>query len=224
MKIPEKGSLSGYSTQIIAGLGVLAMWAAYLLDVPVYGQEPLGLGETLVATVVGLIAIRQRAGTKKAQQAAEAATVAIEKATEDNTVSRTTIPLVLACLLVLPAAGCAGKIARDEVLTPALRLAADGVREEVFRGLADAVSDGDITPAESNSMSTQVAGLWFAIAQQDREAIAERIPVWETVRPFAVRGVQDRVDDAEIGAGGASSRLERIQLFGEALTRLSERI
>ena len=217
MKIPGKGFMSGYRTQTLAYTGIAAMWIAYAIDAPVFGNAPLGLGEVLVATVVGLIAIFQRAGTKKAQAAAEASKTAV-------TINNSAAPIILAAFLLVPMAGCAGKIARDEILSPALRLAADGVRDDVLRGVNDAVEDGDLTRVEGDAINSRAAGLWFAIAQEDRAMIGELFPVWTEIRPFAVRGIQDRVDDIEIGAGGAGSRLERVDLFEEALIVVAQRL
>lgn len=220
MKIPGRGFLSGYRTQTLAYTAIVAMWVAYAVGAPVFGQESLGLGETLVGTVMALIAIFQRAGTRKAQKAAETSKPPVVTITGAGKLT----VLLLASAIIVPMTSCAGKVTRDEVLAPALRLALEGVQADVWRGISDAVQDGDLTQEDSEKIRSRAAGLWFSINQEDRAAIAERLPVWAEVKPFAVRGVQDRVDDLEIGQGGAASRLERIDLFERALFVVTERL
>jgi len=49
-----------------------------------------------------------------------------------------------------------------------------------------------------------------------------RIPVWVELRPYGERGIQDMMDDIEIGVAGAASRIERLDLFEESLFKLAE--
>lgn len=220
MKFPEMGSLSGSRTILIAWMGVAAAWLAYLLGEPVMGQEVLTLEETIMLTFGALLAIFMRKGVKKAQNAAESA----EKAVRNNGFRYVQKCLALCTLLpiLFASTGCAGKVARDEVLMPAVRLAAPSVESDFDRGLADAVEDGDLTQPEADDISAQVEPLFQAIRDDDRQQVALHFQDWFTARPFAERGIQDRLDDGEISFGVAQSMQERLAQMEEALQKLSE--
>ncbi len=221
MKIPAKGFLKGHTTKGLAIATIAAAWAAYAFDAPVFDAQPLELGETILVTIGAAIAYFMRRGIKSVEEA-----VAKKESSDPPApLKMSSIALFLCGAVAIgTVAGCSGKIARDEILGPAIRLAADGIRDEVYRGIADAVADQDLTQVEAEGLHSSAAGLWFAIAQNDRAAVAERLPVWATLRPFAERGIQDMVEDVEIGAGGAAGRIERLNNFEEALNRIAERL
>lgn len=220
MKFPQRGFLSGYGTYTAIATTVAGFWLAYAFDAPMLGEQPLSLGATVLATMGAIIAWRHRMGTKKAQKAAEYATALAPIKWSGGGPANL---LVLALLPALMLGGCkTAQIARNEVLMPAVRLAAPGVRSNCYRGIADAVSDGDMEQAAADELQVQGAVLWFVIDTSDRRGIAARLPTWIELRPFGDRGIQDMVDDLEIGPAGAASRTERLDLFGEALRELAE--
>lgn len=227
MKI-KPGFLSGYGTQAGAIGFAIAAIGAFALDAPFMGEQPMGLGALILALIGAFIAYRQRLGTKKAQKAAEA--VVTQNGGFQHVPGPTKWsgggPANLFLLALLPAlmlGGCkTAQIARNEALMPAVRLAAPGVRSDCYRGIADAVSDGDMVQVAADELQIQSAVLWFVIDTSDRRGIAARLPTWKELRPFGDRGIQDMIDDLEIGPVGAASRTERLDLFGEALRELAE--
>lgn len=222
----KKGMLSGHRTIVMSVMTILAIWSAFLTGAPVFGQDvPMSLGATIIATLWLAKDIYMRLGVKKAEQAAEKANEnAVRAGLGLTRVSQKSIALFLCAGLVVGATGCAGKVARDEILMPALKLAAAGMSEDCYRGVSDALADGDLDQAEADQLLTRAAGLWFAIADGDREGIAERLAVWDELRPFAERGIQDMIDDVEIGPAGAASRIERLNNFEAGLRKAAERL
>ena len=216
----KKGMLSGYRTIIAAAATIVGVWLAYFTGAPIFGQDvPLTTGAAVIATFWLAKDIFMRLGVKKAEKAAEASRF---HQTDNSGSGMRFTALFLCGALAIGATGCAGSIARNEVLMPAIKLAADGVKSDCYRGIADAVADGDLERAAADELQTRAAGLWWVIADQDRDGIVERIPVWVELRPFGERGIQDMIDDVEIGTAGAASRIERLDLFGESPQRLAE--
>lgn len=213
----KMGMLSGYGTYAGAGGFAVAAIAAFLFGVPMMGEQPMELGALVMAIIAAFVAVRMRMATQKAEDAAKKASW-----DEAHGGGRAMPLLFLAGSLALLGGCSAGQIARDEVLMPAIMLAADGVKSDCYRGITDAVADGDLEQAAADEIHIRGAGFWWVIAERDRDGIVERFPVWVELRPYGERGIQDMVDDIEIGVAGAASRIERLDLFEEALYRLAE--
>lgn len=125
---------------------------------------------------------------------------------------------LVACL----SASCLSSGARDEALLPAAALAwgnSDaGVRSDLERGIRDAVEDGDL--ADSSVLDTLVLQLDEVLALGGSRVLLRQIP-WDVLRPYAARGVQDRVDDGEISQPIADlSYTERLERFSQAFAEL----
>ena len=125
---------------------------------------------------------------------------------------------LLACLSV----SCVSYQMRDEVLLPAASLAwgtsESGVRSDLERGIADAVEDGDLE--NSFELDSLVIQLDEVLSLGGSRFLLRQIP-WTTLRPYAVRGIQDRVDDGEISQMVADlSYIERLNRFSMAIRKL----
>lgn len=221
MKI-VKGALKDYKTQITAGAGIAAMWIAFFVDAPVMGEQPLSLGAVLIATIVAAVAIFQRAGTRKAQKAAEAA---VEAAKKPVIVPRSvgSVALLLCSAAVIASlSGCFAARARDHILMPAVQLASEGIFEDAQAGVEDAVIDEDMTEAEAGAVMAEMAGLRFAIVEADRQAMADMIGTWEEMFPLVERGINAQLESGMIGPNGALSKLERLANYDESIRKVVE--
>lgn len=125
-------------------------------------------------------------------------------------------------LSVLILGGCAGTgdVARERALLPALRSAWPGVEADVTRGIADGVEDSDITVGAADGLIASSQKLGDVLGQTLAEARAVAPMEWSILRPWAMRGVDDRVDDREISTGVAVSFNERITQFDAAIDKL----
>jgi hypothetical protein len=129
-----------------------------------------------------------------------------------------TIALVV---LALAASACAGAKAREHVLLPAVRMAWPAVQDDVLRGIEDGIADGELTSMQVAELQSRTFHLGMTItASYDPDAFA--VAGWNTLEPWAHRGIQDRVDDHEIGPGVAESFRERVLNFSAAIERLAE--
>ncbi len=131
--------------------------------------------------------------------------------------------LLALAFLALLSTSCMSTKARDEALLPAAELAwgdsAFGVRSDLERGIADAVEDGDL--AHSTALDVLVAKLDTVLDLGGSRVLLRQIPWESTLRPYAARGIQDRVDDGEISQMIADlSFTERLELFSQAFAQL----
>lgn len=128
--------------------------------------------------------------------------------------------LLLAALVAASLASCMSNQARDEALLPAVNLAwgdsEAGVRSDVERGIADAVEDGDLL--DSSVLDAVVGQIQDALAEGDRFEL-RTIP-WALLAPYGERGIQDRIDDGEMGEMVAESLRERLRNFTKGFTVL----
>lgn len=121
--------------------------------------------------------------------------------------NRASLVLRLLLLTVLLAPGCKtlGQRAEESALYPALEQSWPGVRRDAERGDAPVeLLDG------------------FHQALVSRQGIAVKVR-WPTVRSHAQQGIQNRVDELEIGPGVADSLLERVEQFDAGVRRLKSR-
>lgn len=123
-------------------------------------------------------------------------------------------------LVVLQA--CAGAKAREELLLPRTAIAWEGVRLDVLRGIEDARADGDIATELIDQVQLDVVGfLDVQFAKRDIEGLA-LFSKADLLQQFALRGIQDRVDDGEAGEGVAESLRERVKNFLLSLEKLKQ--
>jgi len=130
------------------------------------------------------------------------------------------LAVALAALLML---SCATPRVKSEVLSPAISAAWEapsGVEADVERGIADAVEDGDLHRLDSIDIRQTLYDFDAAIESGSVGAIRARLHEWRDLAPFARRGVYDRHEDGELGTGGTSILLERIDNLTAALAAL----
>lgn len=124
--------------------------------------------------------------------------------------------LALSILVAVPIGGCFGNAARDNVGAPALVLAQEGVVGDARSGIAT------LPAADQPTASTELATFEAAIATKDRAVIAaDALPRWTSVRAWAEAGIAARLAAGQIGPGVAASLRERLDRFGEVLTKVS---
>lgn len=123
-----------------------------------------------------------------------------------------TIALLAASLFVQ---SCFGPRVKPAAVFPPAALAWPAVDEDVQRGIADAVEDGDLTQDAANALNTQALRIGTALTERDLETI--RVAPWSSLEPWAERGIADKVDDGEIGPGVALSLREQLAKFTEAI-------
>lgn len=129
---------------------------------------------------------------------------------------------LLLILFGLLATSCAGTKTRDEVVLPITMGVWSDVKADLQRGLEDGLEDGDLGETEHLSLVQTMQSLEMALASKNRLDIAT-IP-WSVLDPWALRGIQDRLDDGEIGPGVAQSLVEQVNLFRLSLAKLGSRI
>lgn len=128
---------------------------------------------------------------------------------------------VLCFVLAVIAVGCFGKLARDNVLLPAMELAWPGVQNSIAAGITDASDAGDINQEQVDLLLSEASRMSDVLAAGDREALAG--VDWPTLNNYATRGVAARVLLGEIGPNGAKLFLRRIAEFNKAYFKALER-
>lgn len=109
---------------------------------------------------------------------------------------------ILACVLMLAVAGCAGDKARDRILAPTLGLAAQGIESEIDMGLWDAVDEGEITEEERDELDALYEPLFMS--------------TWPEAREWAERGI----NTIDVSPKIRASAMERLDMYGEAINEL----
>ena len=130
--------------------------------------------------------------------------------------------LIAALLVLVVVASCLGVKTRDNVLLPAARDAYGDIYHEVVRGLLDGKVDGDLTDEQAEVLIFSADSLKTALKDGDRVKIAS--VDWEALRPWAIRGIQDKIDDGEIAETVAASLFHRVEKFTESLEVLAQRL
>lgn len=126
---------------------------------------------------------------------------------------RTFLPILLCAL-----ASCSTLFGNeDEALFPPLDLAWEGVYEDIERGLQDGIADGDLSPEGLSDALATASELEDAIEDEESDGLRD---LWLDLKPWAERGIADRVEDDEIVEGAAASLLERVRLFNESVNAL----
>lgn len=109
---------------------------------------------------------------------------------------------------------------REKALLPTLQSRWPAVEADVTRGITDGLDDGDLTAKASDDLVASSHRLGDALDLPLAEARVTAPVEWEILHPWAARGVIDRMDDGQIGPGGAVSFNERIKQFDAAIERL----
>jgi len=129
--------------------------------------------------------------------------------------------MVMVGLLLTSCIGT-GKAARDEALLPAVRLAWGdsnyGVRADTLRGIEDATEDGDLS--DPSAMLAFVDALEEAIVTENSTLIG--LSPWGSLKGYAERGIDDRVEDGEMIEQAAAFLRRRLTNFDDAISKLSE--
>jgi hypothetical protein len=93
-----------------------------------------------------------------------------------------------------------------------------GVADDYARGIDDGVEDGDITPTDASELQADGIRMKFALDTKSREQIMA-VP-WDTMEPWADRGIDDKLEDQDIGPGVAASLRERVDNFTKTVNRI----
>lgn len=128
----------------------------------------------------------------------------------------------LSMLAVMLLASCVSNKTREEAGMPAALLAWGtpemGVRSDIERGIADAVEDGDLS--NPGIYESDVDELDSILRMETYSQIQFASVPWSTLKDFGFRGIQDRVDDAEMSDMVAESLRERMRNFDVLMERL----
>lgn len=127
---------------------------------------------------------------------------------------------LLALALLSCLASCATTNVRTGILMPTAETAFGSIKSDLVRGIADGVEDGDIDESKAGGLRGAVDALEDALRSRDVERIRAEGGAWIELKGWAIRGVQDRVEDGELSPGVATSFLERILNFGLVLDDL----
>lgn len=130
------------------------------------------------------------------------------------------IPILalLCAFLVLPLTACVSSKAEDLALFEPAALAWPAVETDYLRGIADGIEDGDLTPSD--------AGVWKSRGDNMSEALEAKDTAlliyapWQTMKPWAARGIDDAFEDGDIGAGVKASLVEQLAQFTSTISKL----
>lgn len=129
----------------------------------------------------------------------------------------------LIALALVAAAGCAGNKARKEALIPAVEMAWPHVMAAVDRGVADSQEVGGLSDGEAGDLRALAVEIGDALAARDLRALRGAPHAFAQLEPWAMRGIQARVDAEEISEGVAESLRERVRNVRLSLEKIAER-
>jgi hypothetical protein len=125
--------------------------------------------------------------------------------------------LAFLALALLP--GCASRGVRPRVLFPPAALTWPAVEEDLHRGLADGVEDGELT--EEAAQLLRAEGDELEAALDARDLMGVRVVAWEEgLEPWAARGIDDKLADGEVGPGVADSLRGQLEDFTTVVLQL----
>lgn len=122
-------------------------------------------------------------------------------------------PILFALTLLV--ASCAGPRSKAITLFPAAVTAWTAVAEDYDRGVDDGIADGDLSLPDATELRGFAEKLTTALNARDVTGV--RAVPWITMRPWAVRGIDDQLEDGEIGPGAAASLHEQLVNFTTAI-------
>ena len=122
---------------------------------------------------------------------------------------------------LLPGCVFAGDIPRDELILPIAKKVYRLTDDYIDRGIADGLQDGDLLPAAADTLTASNDALRVAFDTEERARV---IAIdWQSLVPWATRGVTDMIDDGKISEGAATSLYQRIVNWRDAMAMLEER-
>ncbi len=126
--------------------------------------------------------------------------------------------LAVALLTVSLFASCIGSRSKSATLFPAAELSWPAVQEDYLRGVADGVEDGELVEPAAASLRSSGDKLGAALTARDVSTL--RTISWPSMAPWAQRGIEDKLQDGEIGPGVRLSLLEQVANFTTTITKL----
>lgn len=95
------------------------------------------------------------------------------------------------------------------------------VEQDYERGIQDAIDDLELSAQSSVVLHQDADRLETALAEKDR-GILLAVP-WDAMAPWASRGIEDKLEDGDIGPGVAVSLREQLVNFTATIHRLQGR-
>lgn len=126
--------------------------------------------------------------------------------------------LAVALLVALFVSSCIGPRVKNSALFPAAAIAWPAVQEDYLRGIADGIDDGDLIEPAAQALRSSGDKLGQALTAKDVTAV--RSISWATMAPWAQRGIDDKLQDGEIGPGVKISLVEQLTNFTETITKI----
>lgn len=127
--------------------------------------------------------------------------------------------LMTSAALALCLAACLSVRAKPAALFPAAVLAWPAVEADYERGMQDGLQDGDLSLAVFGQLDAEGVALEAALTTRSVEGV--RAAPWASeMRAWAARGIQDKLDDGEIGFGVAASLSEQLENFSAVIARI----
>jgi hypothetical protein len=133
--------------------------------------------------------------------------------------NRIGVVLALVASVLLLGSACIGARTKQAAEFPPAELAWPGVRGDYVRGLADGMADGELAQADVDNLSMLGVQLGSAIDARDLNAL-RLVPWSKAMRPWADRGIADKLEDGEVGPTVAAELAERVVLFTETIQSL----
>lgn len=123
-------------------------------------------------------------------------------------------------LMTVLLTSCAGDRTRQEALLPAMQMAWPQVQYDYEYGVLDGLEADEINDTEwemwvARGESLSVA-LGLGVTLDESVPSIETTP-WDTMEPWAVRGIQAQLNDGELGANGAMIIVQRLHNFTAAM-------
>lgn len=114
---------------------------------------------------------------------------------------------------------CVGPDVVEGAQFPAAQLAWPGVEGDYLRGIADGTSEGDLTMQAADELRAECDTMRAALLAKDPDAL--RLVPWSTImRPWADRGIADKLGDGEVGPTVAEELTERVSNFTATIESL----
>ena len=134
---------------------------------------------------------------------------------ESEVTMRQLLLLGMAAVLV---AGCVGTQVRDEVLLPLAGEIYGAILPDIERGLASAVGKGEISEDAAQALVLAARAMKDAISNGDLAGLAGA--PWDQLQIWAIRGIDEAVEEGEISLGVSQSLKQRVLNFGDLLHRI----
>lgn len=216
MEVPP--ILESKKFQAAALASILAFAATYV------GFEPTQVGVVLspLLAFIGAQAVADF-GKERAKLDGGAKTsssdVTVNVAAQPPTSSTGAIlPVLLAGFLCLGLTSCFSPRVDPIALWGPADMAWPAVERDYERGIQDGVEDHELSAASAGVLLQDGATLGKVIDTKDREALMA-VP-WDAMSHWANRGIQDKLEDGEVGPGVAASLREQLVNFTETIHRL----